>query len=51
MNRHTDGLRESFPGGSLNHLHGVFLPGFLWPNHFDLPGSQSIFVISQDPLI
>ena len=23
--------RELCPRGSLNHLHGAFLPGFLWP--------------------
>ena len=23
--------RESCPRGSLNHLYGAFLPGFLWP--------------------
>ena len=23
--------RESRPRGSLNHLYGAFLPGFLWP--------------------
>ena len=23
--------REMIPRGSLNHLYGAFLPGFLWP--------------------
>ena len=26
-----DSERELCPCGSLNHLHGAFLPGFLWP--------------------
>ena len=30
--RYTMGiLRELHPFGSLNHLHGAFLPSFLWP--------------------
>ena len=31
MDRHTGGLRKLLPCGSLNHLHGAFLLGFLWP--------------------
>ena len=27
----VDPEREWRPCGSLNHLHGAFLPGFLWP--------------------
>ena len=27
----VDSERESCPCGSLNHLYGAFLPGFLWP--------------------
>ena len=33
------------PGDSLNHLYDAFLLGF----HFDLPHSESVFNISQDP--
>ena len=36
------------PGG-LNYFYGVFLLGFLRPVISDLPGSQFIFSISQDP--
>ena len=28
---HRWAQRESLPCGSLNHFHGAFLPGFLWP--------------------
>ena len=48
MDRHTGGLRES---GALMVellLWGVS-SGFSLANHFDLPGSESIFGISQDP--
>ena len=31
MDRHTGGLRKLHLCGSLNHLYGAFLPGFLWP--------------------
>ena len=33
VGRHMGELREreSCPRGSLNHLYGAFLPGFLWP--------------------
>ena len=33
VNRHTlaGSERELRPSASLNHLHGAFLPGFLWP--------------------
>ena len=27
----VDPEREPRPQGSLKHLHGAFLPGFLWP--------------------
>ena len=27
----ADSERESRPRGGVNHLHGAFLPGFLWP--------------------
>ena len=37
----------SRPHGSLNHFDRAFLLGFLWPIT-DLPGSQSIFDISQN---
>ena len=35
--------------GSLNYFYGAFLPGFLWPIIVNLPCSQSLFDISQDP--
>ena len=38
---------ESCPRGSLGHLYGAFLLGFLWPI-IDLPGSKSVFGISRD---
>ena len=33
VDRHPGGLREreSYPRGSLNHLYGALLLGFLWP--------------------
>ena len=40
---------EACPGGSLNHFYGAFLLGFPSVNHFDLPGSEFRFDISQDP--
>ena len=43
------GLRKSHRLGNLNHLYGAFLLGFLLADHFNLPGSESIFGISQDP--
>ena len=53
VDRHTGRLRgrvpESRPHGSLNHLYGAFFSGFPLASHFDLPGSQSVFGISQDP--
>ena len=30
VDRHSGGLRESSPCGSLNHFYGAFLSGFLW---------------------
>ena len=33
----------------LNHLYRVFFSGYPLANHSDLPGSQSIFCVSQDP--
>ena len=47
--RHTGGLRELHPWGSLNHLHGAFLLVFLWSVLFDLPDLEYIFGMSQDP--
>ena len=35
--------------GNLNYFYGAFLPGFLWPIIVNLPCSQSLFDISQDP--
>ena len=32
------------PHGSLNYFYEAYLLGFLWANHSDLPGSQSILV-------
>ena len=47
----TSGERvaELHPRGSLNYFYGVLLSRFPLANHFDLPGLQSIFGISQDP--
>ena len=42
-------VAESRPHGSLNYFYGVVSSRFLLASHFDLPGSQSIFGISQDP--
>lgn len=42
-------ILESCPSGSLNYFYGGFLVSF--GQSFDLPGSQSIFDISQDPLM
>lgn len=43
------GLRKSHCLGNLNHLYGAFLLRFPLADHFNLPGSESIFGISQDP--
>jgi len=40
---------QSCPRGSLNHSYGGLYSWFSWAVHFDLPGSESIFSISQDP--
>ena len=45
MNRLRQTQRESHPRGSLNHLYGAFLLA----NHLVLPGSESIFGLSQGP--
>lgn len=46
MNRHTGRLRDRvIPCGSLNHLSS----GFPSADHFDLPGSESMFGIPQEP--
>ena len=42
-------ILESCPSDSLNYFYGGFLVSF--GQSFDLPGSQSIFDISQDPPI
>ena len=42
----TPELRVS---GSLNHSYVYISSSFPLANHFDLPGSQSIFSIPQDP--
>ena len=47
VNRHMGRLRESCPCGSLNHFHGAFLLGLPLASHFDLPGSKTVFGISQ----
>ena len=31
IDKRVDSERELRPRGSLNHLYGAFLPGFLWP--------------------
>ena len=51
MGRLRGRVAESHPCGSLNHLYGAFFYGARIPlaNHFDLFGSWSIFVRSQDP--
>ena len=55
VDRHMSKLRgkvpESHTCGSLNHLHGHFFQVFFGHDHFDLPGSQTLFGISQDPPI
>ena len=33
-----------YPHGSLNYFYEAFLLGFVWANHSDLPGPQSILV-------
>ena len=37
--------------GSLHHLYGDIPSAFPLVNHFDLPGSQSIFSVPQDPFL
>ena len=40
---HTEGELLTFcPHGSLNYFYEALLLGFLWVNHSDLSGSQSI---------
>ena len=48
VDRHTGRLRGLHPYGSLIHVYGR---GFLLASHFDLPGSEPVFGISQDPPI
>ena len=40
---------ESHPRGSFNYFYGAFLPGFLGPNNFDFPNSETMFGICQEP--
>lgn len=47
MDRHTGGLRESHPCGSLNQFYGALLLGSLLANHLALPGFDSAFGLSQ----
>ena len=49
VDRHVGELRESHPYGGLNHLYGAFLPDFPLPSHIALPGSESVFGLTQDP--
>ena len=54
VDRHMGRLREResgwvLPSWQFELLLWVISPGFALANHFDLPGSQSIFGISQDP--
>ena len=56
VDRHMGRCRESLSCAvmqlcSLNYFYGVLLSRFPLANHFDLPGLQSIFGISQDPPI
>ena len=49
---HTSELRERVPitpSWQLKSLTGGISSAFPLANHFDLPGSQSIFGVSQDP--
>ena len=49
MDRHTGGLRERVaPSWQLESLLWCISPMFPLTNHFDLPGSESIFGVSQD---
>ena len=42
--------KQSHPRGSLNHyLYGGISSGFPLANHLALPGSESIFGLSQGP--
>ena len=52
VDRHTGALRERVPiapSWQLKSLTGGISSAFPLANHFDLPGSQSIFGVSQDP--
>ena len=44
-----ESLRCTLMASRLNHLYRVFFSGYPLANHSDLPGSQSIFGLSQDP--
>ena len=49
MDRHTGGLRERvMPSWQFELLLWGISSGFPLANHFDLPGSKSVFGISQD---
>ena len=45
----ADSGRESRPRGSLSHLYGAFLLGFLWPMILICLVQSPYLVISQDP--
>ena len=41
--------RESCPHDSSDDSYGAFFSGFPWAHHFALPGSESVFGLSQGP--
>ena len=49
MGRLRQRVPESLPCGTLNYFYRVFFFRFPFANNFDLPGSQFIFGMSEDP--
>ena len=49
MGRPRGRIPESHPRGDLNYFYGGISSGFPLTNHFDLPGSQSVFGIVHYP--
>ena len=50
MDGHRASLRESRALAAVSIAFMGHFSGFPWANHFDLPGSESVFGTAQDPL-